>query len=215
MNKKSEPQLPGWAIAIGIIVLVIIFVNMCSDDEIMPAPEDYTTHTETPAIGSVEWQNEALTKLIQDSTEVAIGGGYFTNIAKSTNGSISDAIDKLNSTCTDYVSAQSFYTTNARAKSILSFLQKRKTAIKKQIMPTYRKAFAKNLATAMWEHDIYVTASGTGNTILNVTGGTFASNSNIKTYYEILNMDAKHFEFKQIRFRWYEGATDYTYYSLE
>lgn len=81
-------------------------------------------------------------------------------------------------------------------------------------MPSYRKSFAKNLATSLWEQDIYVTASGNQNTILNITGGIFAANQNIADMQTMVQSDATNFGFKQVRYRWYKGADEYTSYTL-
>lgn len=80
--------------------------------------------------------------------------------------------------------------------------------------PIIRQRYGKIIANKMWEHDITIKTIGTGNTILDFTGATFATNKNIKefqtTLYEVLTM----FRFKQTRYRWYKGADEYTYYDL-
>jgi hypothetical protein len=80
--------------------------------------------------------------------------------------------------------------------------------------PNLRKQYAKIVAKKMWENDIEVTANGTGKKYINFSGGVFAANKNKKEFQtqvqEVLNM----FRFKQSRYRWYKGESEYTYYTM-
>jgi len=80
--------------------------------------------------------------------------------------------------------------------------------------PNLRKQYAKIVANKMWENDIEVSANGTGKRYINFSGGVFAANKNKKEFQtqvqEVLNM----FRFKQARYRWYKGKSEYTYYTM-
>jgi len=80
--------------------------------------------------------------------------------------------------------------------------------------PNLRKQYAKIVANKMWENDIEVSANGTGKKYINFSGGVFAANKNKKDFQtqvqEVLNM----FRFKQSRYRWYKGESEYTYYTM-
>ncbi|KGL59037.1 hypothetical protein [Polaribacter sp. Hel1_85] len=80
--------------------------------------------------------------------------------------------------------------------------------------PNLRKQYAKIVANKMWENDIEVSANGTGKRYINFSGGVFAANKNKKEFQtqvqEVLNM----FRFKQARYRWYKGESEYTYYTM-
>jgi len=80
--------------------------------------------------------------------------------------------------------------------------------------PNLRKQYAKIVANKMWENDIEVSANGTGKKYINFSGGVFAANKNKKEFQiqvqEVLNM----FRFKQSRYRWYKGESEYTYYTM-
>lgn len=80
--------------------------------------------------------------------------------------------------------------------------------------PSLRKQYAKIVANKMWENDIEVSANGTGKKYINFSGGVFAANKNKKEFQtqvqEVLNM----FRFKQSRYRWYKGESEYTYYTM-
>lgn len=81
--------------------------------------------------------------------------------------------------------------------------------------PILRKKYQAITASNLWEHDIYVNVSGKRNTILEFTGGIFAANKNIKDFYTEAKSVFELFRFKQVRFKWYKGASEYTYYKME
>lgn len=80
--------------------------------------------------------------------------------------------------------------------------------------PIIRQRYGKIIASKMWEHDITIKTIGAGNTILDFTGATFATNRNIKEFQTTLNEVLTMLRFKQTRYRWYKGADEYTYYDL-
>ena len=100
-------------------------------------------------------------------------------------------------------------------KKLADQLQKKVTARQVKEFPILRKNYAEVAAEKLWESNIYMTTSGAGNSTVNLTGGLFASNKNIaetqKTLLEILTQ----FRFKEIRYRWYKGADEYTYYKID
>ncbi len=100
-------------------------------------------------------------------------------------------------------------------KKLADQLQKKVTARQVKDFPVLRKNYAKVAAENLWESNIYMTTSGANNSIVNLTGGLFASNKNIaetqKTLLDILTQ----FRFKEIRYRWYKDADEFTYYKLE
>lgn len=80
--------------------------------------------------------------------------------------------------------------------------------------PRLRKEYADVVAKKMWENDIEVYANGTGNRYINFTGGLFAANKNKKDFQDQLHEILTTFRFNQSRFRWYEGADEYTYWTI-
>lgn len=89
--------------------------------------------------------------------------------------------------------------------------------INKQLdqFPKIRKEYGKIMADKLWESNVYVTTQGKSNHIINLTGGLFANNKNIaetqRSIGEILNI----LRFKEVRYRWYKGADEYTSYKIE
>jgi hypothetical protein len=93
----------------------------------------------------------------------------------------------------------------------------KKKVIQRQIkeFPKMREYYGKYLAEKLWENNIYVSTQGKSDQIINLTGGLFANNKNIKEFQETLNAGLNEFRFKEVRFRWYENAEQYTFYKLE
>ncbi len=85
----------------------------------------------------------------------------------------------------------------------------------KKNFPKGRLGYFKALKDKLWEHDIDVSIGGQGNTVLNFTGGNYASNANIKETQETLGEMLRLLRFKQTSFRWYKGQDDYQYYTID
>jgi len=151
---------------------------------------------------------------------ILISSTNFKSMSKGTIKDMSESIDLLEK----YVDAGqygpfnvyeiNYIKKNPKTVTTLNSLSKKSKLILKQVLPSYRKSFAKNLANVLWEKDVYVTCSGSNSDILNITGGIFASNENIKDCQIIVQSDASHFKFKQVRYRWYRGEDEYTSYTL-
>lgn len=99
-------------------------------------------------------------------------------------------------------------------KNLGKKLKAKVSRIQVREFPNLRKQYAKIVANKMWENDIEVSANGTGKKYINFSGGVFAANKNKKEFQtqvqEVLNM----FRFKQSRYRWYKGESEYTYYTM-
>jgi hypothetical protein len=81
--------------------------------------------------------------------------------------------------------------------------------------PKLRASYAKILDQKLCEDNIDVTIQGNRNTTILFVGGIFTSNKSIKEFKVSLNGDFELFKFKSIRFKWYEGADEYTYFTFE
>jgi len=94
-------------------------------------------------------------------------------------------------------------------------LEKKTIASQIKNFPKIRRAYYEFVMKNLWESDIDVDLSGSGNTILEFTGGSFATNKNIKITQETLREMLTMLRFKQTQYRWYEGEDEYTYYKME
>ena len=81
--------------------------------------------------------------------------------------------------------------------------------------PKMRRRFAEVMDGQMWEHNIDVRTNRTKSRGLVFTGGIFFSNSNIKDSY-ISGIDGwEKMRFTRVDFKPYDGAREWTYYSIE
>lgn len=101
------------------------------------------------------------------------------------------------------------------AKQLSLKLQEKLNALQNKEFPLLRKKYQAITASNLWEHDIYVNVSGSRNTTIEFTGAIFAANKNIKDFYTEAKSVFELFRFKQVRFKWYKGASEYTYYEIE
>ncbi len=102
-------------------------------------------------------------------------------------------------------------TTAIRGKTLLKKLKSLSIAN----MPAIRKQWATSVDRAMWENNIDVKCFGAGNRTLEFVGGTFASNANIKDFQTTLSDGLHTLRFKRVNYRWYDGADEYQYYTIE
>ena len=104
---------------------------------------------------------------------------------------------------------------DSETKKLAADLRSKVSARQVKEFPKMREEYGKAMAQKLWESNIYVSTEGITDGIINLTGGLFANNKNIaetqKTLHDVLNQ----FRFKQVRYRWYKGADEFTYYKLE
>jgi hypothetical protein len=163
---------------------------------------------------TIKWVNDNINELIRDSTKLKD-----TKFRETTEiEEMSSAIDFL-SRCSDWdnftENKSEFVNGNKRFIGLSSLVTSKSKSTLNSVLPYYRKSLAKNLANGMWKHDMYITASGSGNIYLNITSHLFVTNANIETIHTSIADTAKKYGFKQIRYRWYRNASEYTYYNIE
>lgn len=93
-------------------------------------------------------------------------------------------------------------------------LSKKLIKLQTKEYPIMRGKYIELLSDKMWEHDISVKSSTRDNSIINITGAIFAANRNKKDFIEGLGNIREELRIKEIRFRWYEGESEYTFYDL-
>ncbi len=81
--------------------------------------------------------------------------------------------------------------------------------------PIMRKAYRKLLHDKLWVNNVETEISGSTNSIITFTGGTFANNKNKQDAQDALHDMLRLLRFKQSRYKWYEGDDRYTYYEMK
>jgi len=107
------------------------------------------------------------------------------------------------------------YSSDTEILKLTSKLKSKLISFQKLILPKLRKQYYKYIKNTLWENDVEVSISGKDNTILSLSGHYFITNKNKaecqNAIYEMVNL----LRFKQIRYTWYNGQEQYTYYNLE
>lgn len=98
-------------------------------------------------------------------------------------------------------------------KALAKRLRENVVKIQLKEFPKMRKEWAKIAKNTLWEEDIDVLL--TGNSIVNFTGAIYASNKGIKLTQEKVYEILTSLRFKEVRYRWYKGEDEFTYYKLE
>lgn len=204
-------------------ITFIIIIALLTAIIVIWWPNDYTDNATNEILNETKQVKEGITdddkkryieQLVSDSIEYErYTNEYFMNFAYANdNTKITDAISKL-----DYSARcpYAFVRESPRAQAIETHIQKKCEIIRNYVMPAYRKRYAKNLDTAMWEYNMDVYASSTRYKWLNLTGYMFADNGTIKEYYELMKYKAKSLGYTRICFRWYEGQDEYQYFTID
>lgn len=98
---------------------------------------------------------------------------------------------------------------------LASDLKSKVSARQVKEFPKMRDNYGTVIAEKLWEDNIYASTEGATNGIINLTAGIFANNKNIAETQKTLNDVLTQFRFKEVRYRWYKGADEFTFYKLE
>lgn len=105
--------------------------------------------------------------------------------------------------------------TDKTVNELAADLKKKVVALQIKEFPQMRKNYGKVAADKLWENDIYVSTQGAKHETMNLTSGIFASNKGIAETQRTLIDVMTQFRFKEVRYRWYKGADEFTYYKVE
>lgn len=103
---------------------------------------------------------------------------------------------------------------NQEIASLAKELKSKVEKVQVAEFPLIRKRYSEIVANKLWEHDVYIDVIGKSRRTLNITGGIFAANKNIKEFQENIHSLLQQFRFNQTRYRWYKGADEYDYYTI-
>ena len=100
-------------------------------------------------------------------------------------------------------------------KKAATKLEKLLVEFQKKEFPNLRKTYCSIAKEKLWEENVDVKHLGSPYTTIELSGGYFASNKNIKTTQETIGEVVRKLRFKKVNYRWYKGADEYTYYNLK
>lgn len=81
--------------------------------------------------------------------------------------------------------------------------------------PALRDAWGPLLRRALWEVDVEARTYGTSFQVVEFVGAVFVTNANKKKFFEEIYDSLVQLRFKQVRFKWYKGADEYTYWEIK
>ncbi len=103
---------------------------------------------------------------------------------------------------------------NTDIQNLAKELKTKVSKIQIKEFPLLRKEYSQIISKKMWKNDIEVSSSGKRNTNLNFIGSIFAANKNKQLFQQKVQEILIMFRFKQSRYRWYKGESEYTYYTV-
>lgn len=207
LYKKKRFLIP--AALIGLAILGSQF----SDDKPTNAAAVTTTTTasnEEPTSNSASGMD--LKTKVANNIKSLEGGDDLTKneMTSATDFQISVALYKAYASIINEGKAS----TDKEVLKLTNVLQKKVTVSQQKNFPKLRAVYYKFIKNTLWEHDVEVKLSGSGNTTIKFTGAYFAANKNIKTTQETLQEMLTLLRFKQTQYRWYSGEDEFTYYTI-
>lgn len=185
--------------------------NKVNDSNIESNPEKWNLPT-TTASSSIEKSSD-LTKDILATRIKNLKEPFNSNPYRKDISALEDEIDLFRTYGKIY--NEHVYHSDKEVRALAEELKKQLIILQRSEFPKMRQAYAKMADELMWEKDIDVEVSGTGNKTVTLTGSIFASNANIKSTQLQLNDIFVKFRFSQVRFKWSEYATEYQSYETD
>lgn len=93
-------------------------------------------------------------------------------------------------------------------------LKKEQIKFQEKSFPTLRKKYVDELSNKLWENNIELNCVNKSCTEMNIIGGVFASNKNIKEFYETMFTQLDELRFKKINFKWIKLDDEFQYYDI-
>jgi hypothetical protein len=100
-------------------------------------------------------------------------------------------------------------------KKLATSLKQKVSALQITEFPRLRKEYSRLMAKEFWDADIFVSAEGYTNAIINMTGIAYSSNKGISETENNLDKSFRMFRFKDIRYRAYRDEEEYIHYELK
>jgi hypothetical protein len=205
--KKKRVLIPA-----GLLIVGMIGSQMDKDKKTNISSGTNSTTTEQSVATSTEPSIDLKTKITNSIKSIDSGDDLTKNpINSATDFQITVTIFKAYAT----IIKEGKQSSDKEILRLTNELKKKVIASQMKNFPKIRKAYYEFIKNKLWENDVYVDVSGSGNTNLKFTGAYFAANKNIKTTQETLHEMLTLLRFKQTQYRWYKEQEEYTYYKIE
>jgi len=87
--------------------------------------------------------------------------------------------------------------------------------VQKRALPEIRDAYGPHMRELLWEKNLTAKTFGDGFQTIEFVGGVFAANRNMKVFNDELWETFRILRFKQVRYKWFKEATEYTYFDID
>lgn len=213
INEYLQKPRPVTGIIVFFVIMILVYIyNSHKSSNDSTKSVETVTQNEQPPVVTIEQLNEQLKQRL--NREIASFEEPFIDIY---NGGTVESLQveiALFSVWANII-REGENNIDIENKKLANTLKNKVVARQVKEFPKLRKAYGKVIANKLWENNIYVSTTGPANTIINLTGGLFADNKNIAETQKILSEVLIQFRFKDVTYRWYKGADDYTYFNLE
>lgn len=205
-------------IFIGVIIAGFLMALFASDDK-QPSTASIAAAKDSAdkAMNAIRQKKQAAVDLEYLIERLQVGNtsmdSTFKSLASGTKAAVDVKLSFLKDWSNTYLEADS--STDPKVQELKEKFKSRLIAFQKKQLPLLRKEYADVMATELWRENIYVTCQGSGNSIINISGGLYASNKNIEDSQTLLQPRLKELRYYEVRYRWYKEADEFTYYRLE
>jgi hypothetical protein len=203
--KKPFYKKKWFLITLGVLVVIALIPKGNNVDPITSSPSDSLKNEVSKDKPSLE---SRLTKEIESIKKGVDFSSYKGEIA-------SLQLATVLFTAWGEIVREGLKSSNPNDVKLANELKKLVSKTQVRELPEIRKNYIEIARTKLWENNITVSGGGKGNTIINLTGGSFFNNKNKSDVQGTLSSILNDFRFKKANYRAYGGQDEYTYYDID
>ncbi|HAT74134.1 MAG: hypothetical protein US30_C0006G0031 [Candidatus Moranbacteria bacterium GW2011_GWF2_36_839] len=214
--KHCQADLRSWINRHPIMALILIIIGIGFFPILMAGLSSNTSQSKNQADTQETVKTEELKSVPLDEQLTK----QIATISTFKGDDYRGSIEKINSevlliTFWSSLTKQAKSNSDAKVNKLGKDLETKLIQFQIKEFPKMRADYGKLVGKTLWEHDVDVTISGSGNSIIEFSGGVFAANKNIKDAQTAIQDMLKQLRFDKANYRWYSGADEYDYYSIE
>jgi hypothetical protein len=199
---KNSSISKGWKIGVTIFIALVVYVNIVGKEETNNKEEvpNITSNTENNDVENISKQIENELKSFDKPFERG-NIGYKGMIIMFRSYSV--------------IVSKAKQTNNKEIISKADELYKKALKLQQKELPKMRKEFCDDIGAKLWEENITVICKGSNNTTIELIGGIYANNKNIKSSQENISETLNALKFKRVNYKWIKHDDEYTYFDLD
>ncbi|MFZ2975671.1 MAG: zinc ribbon domain-containing protein [Candidatus Moraniibacteriota bacterium] len=214
--KHCQADLRGWINRHPLLTFVLIIIGIAFFPILMASLSSDTSQSIKPIANQGVVKNEELKSAPLDEQLTK----QIETISTFKGDDYRGSIEKINNevlliTFWSGLIKQAKNNNDANIKKLGKDLETKLIQLQVKEFPKMRADYGKLVGKTLWEHDVDVTISGSGNSTIEFSGALFAANKNIKDAQTAIQDMLKQLRFDKANYRWYSGASEYDYYTIE